>query len=234
MLSISSFFNKKWSSGPQIWLAELWFEFNSTKSFNYLYHLSLVCACMFHTDCLWISIVNFTVNILDSTVLFIHSSYRTVSPVTSLILWENSCFNLVIKSDLFMFVYMHKPMALFRMVGSECHFFRIFSFSDETISSLTLRRSWSKQASKQEGRHSPAHRRWRALAAKVIQPSPVTIWLSLSEQIEQFPKEQSVILFQMSHRECSSCKDPLLDSDGHSEPVACLGSAHAEAAPTVS
>ncbi len=67
-----------------------------------------------------------------------------------------------------MFVYMHKPMAFFQMVGSECHFFRIFSFSDETISSLTLR--WSR--SKQEGRHSPAHRRWRALAAKVIQPSP--------------------------------------------------------------
>ncbi len=38
----------------------------------------------------------------------------------------------------------------------------------------------------------------------------------------------------MSHRECSSCKDPLLDSDGHSESIACLGSTHAEAALTVS
>ncbi len=163
MLSTSSFFNKKLSSGPQIWLAELWFESNCTKTFNYLYHLSLVCDCMFHTDCLWISIVNFTVNILDSTVLFLQ-----VSPVASLMLWKNSCFNLVLKSDLLMFAYMHKPMAFFRMVGSECHFFRSLSFSDETISSLTLR--WSR--SKQEGRHSPAHRRWRALAAKVIQPSP--------------------------------------------------------------
>ncbi len=169
MFSTSSFFNTKLSSGPQIWFAELCFESNSTKTFNYLYHLSLVCVCVFHTDCLWISIVNFTVNILHSTVLFFHSSYQTVSPVASLTLWENSCFTLVLKPDLFMFVYMHKPMVLFRMAGSECHFFRIFSFSDETISSLTLRRSQSKQVRKKEDAHlliaveEPRQWKWSSL-----------------------------------------------------------------------
>lgn len=94
MFSTSSFFNTKLSSGPQIWFAELCFESNSTKTFNYLYHWSLVCVCVFHTDCLWLSIVNFTVNILHSTALFFHSSYQTVSPLrrlrygkTPILLW---------------------------------------------------------------------------------------------------------------------------------------------------
>ncbi len=47
---------------------------------------------------------------------------------------------------------------------------------------------------------------------------------------EQISEQISSTLFQMSLRECSSCRDPLHDADGHDECVACLGIAHAEAA----
>ncbi len=194
MLSTSSFFNTKLSSGPQIWLAELWFESN------------------------WL------MNILDSTVLFLHSYYRTVSPVASLMLWKNFCFNLALKSDLLMFAYMHKQ-------------WRFSEWSAQSAISLEVYPSATRPSLHWLCDEAEASKKEDTPLLIAVEDLWQRMWSSLrllSEQIEQFPKEQSVILFQMTHRECSSCKDTLLDSDGHSESVACLGSAHAEATLTVS
>lgn len=39
----------------------------------------------------------------------------------------------------------------------------------------------------------------------------------LEQILSKFPRVNSAVLFQMSCHKCISCKDPLLDTDGHSE-----------------
>ncbi len=102
-------------------------------------------------------------------------------------------------------------------VGSTCHFIRIFFFTDETISSLTLlqRSRRSKKISCLPAllalRHGRSHRQ-RKKTFPCSHPAIKSILIA----------NFRAVLLQMSLRECSACNDPLQDTDGHSECVACL------------